>query len=70
MNNKTAFDGDGEILHEGDRVYSHDIINGETVRCYGTLHENVDNPEVSEWYIKYDDGEEFAVVEMGLVFKA
>jgi len=65
-------DGDGQVLHEGDRVYSYDY-NVETVapqRCYGTLHKNEDFPEVSEWYIAYDDGQECAVLEMSLVFKA
>ena len=65
-------DGDGQTLHEGDRVYSYDY-NVETVapqRCYGTLHKNEDYTEVSEWYIAYDDGQECAVLEMSLVFKA
>mgnify|MGYP006268344627 CR=1 FL=1 len=65
-------DGDGQVLHEGDRVYSYDY-DVETVapqRCYGTLYKNEDYPEVSEWYIAYDDGQECAVLEMSLVFKA
>lgn len=65
-------DGDGQVLHEGDRVYCYDY-NVETVapqRYYGTLHKNEYYPEVSEWYINYDDGQECAVLEMSLVFKA
>ena len=65
-------DGDGQVLHEGDRVYSYDY-DVETVapqRCYGTLHKNEDYPEVSEWCIDYDDGQECAVLDMSLVFKA
>lgn len=64
-------DGDGQVLHEGDRVYSYDYDkNLKPSRCYGTLHKNEDFPEVSEWYITYDDGQECAVLEMSLVFKA
>ena len=64
-------DGDGQVLHEGDRVYSYDYDkNLKPSRCYGTLHKNEDYPEVSEWYIAYDDGQECAVLEMSLVFKA
>ena len=65
------FDGDGQVLHEGDRVYSYDYDkNLKPSRCYGTLHKNEDYPNVSEWYIAYDDGQECAVLEMSLVFKA
>jgi len=64
-------DGDGQLLHEGDRVYSYDYDrNLKPSRCYGTLHKNEDYPNVSEWYIAYDDGQEYAVLEMSLVFKA
>ncbi len=64
-------DGDGQVLHEGDRVYSYDYDNNlKPSRCYGTLHKNEDYPNVSEWYIAYDDGQECAVLEMSLVFKA
>lgn len=64
-------DGDGQVLHEGDRVYSYDYDkNLKPSRYYGTLHKNEDYPNVSEWYIAYDDGQECAVLEMSLVFKA
>lgn len=65
-------DCDGQILHEMDRVYSYDynVETGDPQRCYGTLHKNEDYPEVSEWYITYDDGQDCAVLEMSLVFKA
>lgn len=62
--------GDGQKPHQGDRVYSYDYIEGKPTRCYGTLHKNEDYPEVSEWYIEYDDGQECAVLDMSLVFKA
>ena len=64
-------DGDGHVLHEGDRVYSYGYDdNWKPKRLYGTLHKNEDFPEVSEWYIDYDDGQECAVLDMSLVFKA
>jgi hypothetical protein len=66
-----AIDGDGQVLHEGDRVYSYGYDDKwKPQRVYGTLHKNEDFPEVSEWYIAYDDGQECAVLEMSLVFKA
>ncbi len=66
----TTKDGDGAILHEGDRVYCYDLIDGRPNRVYGTIHRNVDNPDVSDWYIDYDDGEECAVLDISLVYKA
>jgi hypothetical protein len=69
--NKTAIAAHGETLHDGDMVYTHDYNNdGKVVRFYGTLYVNEDNPEVSDWCIAYDDGNECAVLEMNLVFKA
>lgn len=55
------------VLHNGDRVYSYDL---DSKRYYGTLYKNEDYPEVSEWYIEYDDGNECAVIDINLVFKA
>lgn len=64
-------DGDGQRLHDGDRVYSYGYNKDmKPERLYGTLHKNEDYPHVSDWYIAYDDGEECAVLELGLVFKA
>lgn len=60
-------DGNGEELSHGERVYSFDF---DGKKYYGTLYKNEDYPEVSLWYIKYDDGNEFAVLEYKLVFKA
>jgi len=66
-----SFDGDGNILYEGDRVYSYGFDDKwRPQRLYGTLHKNEDHPDVSEWYIAYDDGQECAVLDMSLVFKA
>ncbi len=64
-------DVDGNILHEGDRVYSYDFDgSGKIIRVYGTLHKNVDYPNVSDWYIVYDDGAECAVLDTEFVYKA
>lgn len=60
-------DGDGNRLHEGDRVYSYDF---DSSRVYGTLHKNEDHPEVSDYYIEYDDGQECAVLDISSVYKA
>lgn len=68
---KQALDGDGRVLHEGDRVFSYDYDEQLTIRrMYGTLHKNEDFPHVSEWYVAYDDGEECAVLDMSSIFKA
>lgn len=57
-----------EIKHsfkDGDNVYSFDHSGKKQ---YGIIHKNIDFPEISEWYIKYDDGEECAVLDLNLVF--
>ncbi len=56
-----------QTFNEGDRVYSYDFDGS---KVYGTIHKNTDNSEVSEWYIKYDDGKELAVLDLTTVFKA
>ena len=61
-------DAEGKTLHEGDRVYAYDICD-TSVRIYGTLLKNTDYPHVSEWYVKYDDGEEFAVLDFNFIWK-
>ncbi len=72
MLHAVPLDGNGQVLQEGDRVYSYDydVALVEPQRCYGTLHKNEDYPQVSDWYIAYDDGQECAVLNMSLVFKA
>lgn len=67
IENKTLTGGDGEVLHPQDRVYSYDI---DSKRYYGILQLNDDHPEVSEWYVEYDDGNECAVLQPNLIFKA
>ena len=59
-------DGDGHTLHEGDRVFTHGF---GCERHYGTLHRNTEFPEVSDWWIEYDDKEQFAVLDFADVFK-
>lgn len=62
-------DGNNIRLHEGDRVYTHDTVNGVVKRFYGTIYLN-DHKEVSEWAVKYDDGNDCAVLDFGQIFKA
>ena len=50
-----------EVFNEGDKVWAPGI-DGD--KKYGTLHKNTEHPHVSEWYIKYDDGEECAALDM------
>jgi hypothetical protein len=63
-------DGDGQVLHEGDRVFTHSFTDNGWGRHYGTLHRNTEFPEVSDWCIHYDDREQFAVLDFADVFKA
>lgn len=60
-------DGNDEIVKVGDRVYSFDF---DGTACYGVLCKNKDNPEVSQFYIQYDDGEDCAVLDISIVFKS
>lgn len=50
---------------EGDRVFSYGFGYEQH---NGTIHKNTEYPEVSEWYIKYDDGEECAVLDINEVY--
>lgn len=54
-------------FNEGDRVFSYELDGSQV---FGTIHKNKDNPDVSEWYIRYDDGEECAVLDISIVFHA
>ena len=51
---------------EGDRVFSYGF---GYEKHGGTIYKNTEYPEVSEWYIKYDDGEECAVIDINYVYK-
>ena len=55
-----------QTFTEGERVSTFDI-NGMVL--YGTIHKNIDFPQVSQWYIRFDDGIECAVVDESLVIK-
>ena len=63
-------DGDGQTLHEGDRVFTHGFTDSGWGRHYGSLHKNEEFPNVSDWWIDYDDGEQCAVLDFADVFKA
>lgn len=54
-------------LNPGDRVFCYDWTGQ---KCFGILHRNEDYPEVSEFFIRYEDGEELAVLDINSVFKA
>ena len=62
-------DGDGHPLHEEDRVFTHGFTDNGLSRHYGTLLRNTEFPEVSDWWIDYDDKEQFAVLDFADVFK-
>lgn len=47
-----------EEAKEGLKVF-------DTLGC-GTLHKNTGNENVSEWYVKWEDGEECAVLDTNL----
>ncbi len=65
-----VFDANGQLLQAGDRVYSYDYDdNGKPQRVYGNFYKNIEYPQVSDWYIAYDDGKECAVLDMATVFK-
>lgn len=71
MDEKIIKDAEGNTLHEGDRVYTHDFNEkGKIVRVYGTLKPNEDHKEVSEWYVEYDDGMDCAVLNYNDIYKA
>jgi hypothetical protein len=55
----------GEVFKQGDRVYAFDL---DSTKVYGILYEN-DHKEVSEWYVKYDDGAECAVLDFDVLWK-
>jgi hypothetical protein len=57
------------VAKEGDRVYTPDFDkNGKLVKIYGTLKRNVEYPNVSEWYVAYDDGLDCAVLSFDYIF--
>ena len=63
-------DGDGQKLHEGDRVFTYDVFTPKQQRIYGTLYKNSEFPNVSDYYVSYDDGEDCAVLDFTTLFKA
>ncbi len=62
-------DGDGNVLHDGDRVYTHDPF--ENKRIYGELHEPEEMAVYPDtWTVSYDDGESSLVLRPEQLFKA
>jgi hypothetical protein len=61
-------DGDGQRLHLEDRFYTYKEFTNE--RIYGTLYKNSEFPNVSDYYVSYDDGEDCAVLDFTTIFKA
>lgn len=53
-------------FNEGDAVFTYGF--GYEVHT-GTIHKNEGYLEVSEWYIKYDDGFECAVLDIDGVYR-
>lgn len=49
----------------GDRVYAHGL---DSKKYHGTIHKNTEFPNISEWYVKYDDGKECAIIDIDSVF--
>lgn len=60
-------DAKGKDIKAGDRVQSYDPLKMELVS--GTLMKNDEHLEVSEFYVKYDDGEECAVLDPEMLLK-
>lgn len=61
-------DGNGQKLHLQDRVYTYEAFTNE--RVYGTLYKNSEFPNVSDYYVSYDDGEDCALLDFKTIFKA
>lgn len=64
---KKEVGANGEILHDGDRVFTH----SDGVRRYGTLFFDENASENwREWLIKFDDGGCFYVLNFNVVYSA
>jgi len=66
LENKKTMKAEEQKFKEGDRVFVYGFGNEQH---NGTIHKNTEHPEVSEWYIKFDDGEECAVLDINCVYK-
>lgn len=62
----TTIDAYGNTLHEGDRVFVHEI---DGKRQYGTL-EHGETAIGQSWYVDYDDGESYILLDTNDLFKA
>jgi len=66
---KKILDGQGIVLKEGDTVWEYTFEGGKVVPIYGTLHRNTEFPHVSDWFVKVEGGEDFAVLDFTNMFK-
>ena len=57
----------GEVFTEGNRVFAYDFDNS---KVYGIIYENRGHKDISEWYVKYDDGAECAVLDIDFLWKS
>lgn len=58
-------DANGEILNEGEGVYTYDL---DSSKIYGTLHKNT--TLIDTWIVNYEDGNECLVVDFNFIWKA
>lgn len=63
-------DGDGNILHEGDRVFGYDVSEFGIQRVYGTLLKSDEPETLGHWYVEYDDEQSFMVLSFKSIFRA
>lgn len=64
---RVLVDGYGQIIRENDKVKTSNV-DGKIV--YGILKKGKTFRSENEWYVEYDDGEEYIVLEPKLLFKA
>lgn len=55
-------DADGNLLHEGDRVYGYDYTDFGYQRVYGKLIISDAIETFGHWCVEYDNGECFMVL--------
>lgn len=63
-------DADGNILHDGDRVFGYDVKDNEYQKIYGTLCISDHHLTFGQWCVDYDDGESFIVLDFKAIWKA
>ena len=64
-------DGNGNLLHEGDRVFGYDFKDGGGYkRVYGTLNISDEPKTNGHWCVDYDDGDSYIVLDFDSIFRA